>query len=120
MIEKHLNDELPFMATENILMEAVKKGGNRQTLHEEIRRHSMAAGAVVKVEGKPNDLVERIAADPMFSLTLDEIKAQPDKTYLLVAHNGIARMVKSYFEDMGNEEFSAFKIKNCEILKFEL
>ena len=76
MIEKHLNDELPFMATENILMEAVKKGGNRQTLHEEIRRHSMAAGAVVKVEGKPNDLVERIAADPMFSLTLDEIKAQ--------------------------------------------
>jgi len=51
---------------------------------------------------------------------LDEIKAQPDKTYLLVAHNGIARMVKSYFEDMGNEEFSAFKIKNCEILKFEL
>ena len=76
MIEKHLNDELPFMATENILMEAVKKGGNRQTLHEEIRRHSMAAGAVVKVEGKPNDLVERIAADPMFSLTIDEIKAQ--------------------------------------------
>ena len=66
------------------------------------------------------NLLERIAADPMFSLTLDEIKAQPDKTYLLVAHNGIARMVKSYFEDMGNEEFSAFKIKNCEILKFEL
>lgn len=51
---------------------------------------------------------------------LDDIKAQPDKTYLLVAHNGIARMIKSYFEDMGNEEFSAFKIKNCEILKFEL
>lgn len=51
---------------------------------------------------------------------LDEIKAQPDKTYLLVAHNGISRMVKSYFEDMGNEEFSAFKIKNCEILKFAL
>ena len=51
---------------------------------------------------------------------LDDIKAQPDKTYLLVAHNGIARMVKSYFEDMGNEEFSAFKIKNCEILKFAL
>ena len=50
---------------------------------------------------------------------LDDIKAQPDKTYLLVAHNGIARMIKSYFGDMGNEEFSAFKIKNCEILKFE-
>ena len=51
---------------------------------------------------------------------LDEIKAQPDKTYLLVAHNGIARMVKAFSEDMGNEVFSAFKIKNCEILKFEL
>ena len=52
---------------------------------------------------------------------LDEIKSESsEKTYILVAHNGIARMVKSYFEDMGNEEFSAFKIKNCEILKFEL
>ena len=50
---------------------------------------------------------------------LDELKEQPEKTYLLVAHNGIARMVKSYFDDMANEEFSAFKIKNCEILKFE-
>ena len=50
---------------------------------------------------------------------LDELKEQPEKTYLLVAHNGIARMVKSYFDDMANEEFSSFKIKNCEILKFE-
>jgi len=50
---------------------------------------------------------------------LDELKAQPDKTYMLVAHNGIARMVKSYFEDMTNEGFSTYKIKNCEILKFE-
>ena len=50
---------------------------------------------------------------------LDELKEQPEKTYLLVAHNGIARMVKSYFDDMANEEFSAFKIKNCEIHKFE-
>ena len=73
MIEKHLMDELPFMATENIMMAAVKKGGDRQALHEKIRVHSMAAGAVVKVEGKPNDLIDRIAADEAFGLTKQEI-----------------------------------------------
>ena len=73
MIEKHLMDELPFMATENIMMAAVKKGGDRQALHEKIRVHSMAAGAVVKAEGKPNDLIDRIAADEAFGLTKQEI-----------------------------------------------
>lgn len=73
VIEKHINDELPFMATENIMMDAVKKGGNRQELHERIRVHSVAAGAVVKEQGLPNDLVKRIAADPLFGLTEDEI-----------------------------------------------
>ncbi|MBR0105571.1 MAG: adenylosuccinate lyase, partial [Firmicutes bacterium] len=63
VIEKHLNEELPFMATENILMDAVKAGGDRQELHEKIRVLSMEAGMVVKNEGKPNDLLERIAAD---------------------------------------------------------
>lgn len=76
MIEKRLRDELPFMATENIMMAAVKKGGDRQELHEKIRTHSMAAGAVVKVEGKPNDLAERIAADPAFGMTLEEIEME--------------------------------------------
>lgn len=76
MIDKHLRDELPFMATENIMMEAVKKGGNRQELHERIRQHSMAAGQVVKAEGKPNDLPERIANDKTFGLTLAEIQSQ--------------------------------------------
>lgn len=76
MIEKRLRDELPFMATENIMMAAVKKGGDRQELHEKIRTHSMAAGAVVKVEGKPNDLAERIAADPAFGMTLQEIEME--------------------------------------------
>ncbi len=76
MIENRLWAELPFMATENILMEAVKKGGDRQELHERIREHSMAAGRVVKAEGKPNDLLERIAADDAFGLTLDELRAQ--------------------------------------------
>merc|ERR1719222_428007 len=66
VVEKHVMEELPFMATEVILMECVKAGGDRQELHEAIRVHSMAAGAVVKGEGKPNDLMERIAKDPLF------------------------------------------------------
>lgn len=81
MIEKHLNEELPFMATENIMMAAVKKGGDRQELHERIRVLSMEAGKVVKVDGGENDLVDRIAADSMFSLTKEEILAEmkPEK-----------------------------------------
>ena len=75
VIESRLMSELPFMATENIMMDAVKKGGDRQELHEKIRQHSMAAGAVVKVEGGKNDLVDRIAADPAFMTTKEEILA---------------------------------------------
>ena len=67
--------ELPFMATENIMMDAVKAGGDRQELHERIRQHSMAAGRVVKVEGKENDLLERIAADPAFGMTKEQLDA---------------------------------------------
>ena len=67
VIEQHLADELPFMATENLLMAAVAAGGDRQHLHERIRLHSQAAGAVVKQQGQPNDLVERLAADPAFA-----------------------------------------------------
>ncbi len=74
-INQHLMNELPFMATENIMMDAVKKGGDRQELHERIRQHSMEAGKTVKMEGKKNDLLERIAADPMFGLTIDELNA---------------------------------------------
>ena len=75
VIGQRLMKELPFMATENIMMDAVKKGGDRQELHERIRQHSMAAGAVVKVEGGKNDLVDRIAADPAFMTTKEEILA---------------------------------------------
>ncbi|MCD8021027.1 MAG: adenylosuccinate lyase [Clostridiales bacterium] len=75
VIESHLMKELPFMATENIMMDAVKAGGDRQELHEKIRQHSMAAGRVVKEEGKENDLLERIAADPSFGMNLDQLKA---------------------------------------------
>lgn len=75
VIEKHVLEELPFMATENIMMEAVKRGGDRQELHERIRVHSMEAGKQVKLYGLKNDLAERIAADPLFGLSLEEILA---------------------------------------------
>ncbi|MBC2578565.1 adenylosuccinate lyase [Peptostreptococcus russellii] len=75
VIEQRLMKELPFMATENIMMDAVKKGGNRQELHERIRIHSLEAAKVVKVEGKENDLVDRIAADEAFGVTKEEILA---------------------------------------------
>lgn len=73
MIRKRVMEELPFMATENILMEAVKRGGDRQELHERIRVHSMEAARKVKEEGKPNDLLQRIADDPSFDLSYDEL-----------------------------------------------
>lgn len=74
VIEKRLMSELPFMATENIMMDAVKNGGNRQEMHEKIRQLSMEAGKNVKVEGKDNNLLELIAADPAFNLTLEELE----------------------------------------------
>ncbi len=73
MIRKRVLEELPFMATENILMEAVKRGGDRQELHERIRVHSMAAAKRVKEEGQSNDLLERIADDPVFGLNRNEL-----------------------------------------------
>ena len=78
VIEKRLMSELPFMATENIMMDAVKAGGDRQELHERIRELSMEAGKNVKVEGKDNNLLELIAADPAFNLTLEELQKTMD------------------------------------------
>ena len=78
VIEAHLMNELPFMATENIMMDCVKAGGDRQELHEAIRVHSMAAGRVVKEEGKPNDLLQRIADDPRFPMTLEQLQERMD------------------------------------------
>ncbi|XVG95947.1 adenylosuccinate lyase [Eubacteriales bacterium KG127] len=74
VIEAHLMAELPFMATENIMMDAVKAGGDRQELHEKIRTHSMAAARTVKEEGKPNDLLIRIASDPAFGIDEESLK----------------------------------------------
>lgn len=73
VIETHVKEQLPFMATENILMECVKAGGNRQELHEAIRVHSMEAARVYKEEGKPFDLLERIKADPLFAAVADRL-----------------------------------------------
>ncbi len=76
VVRRRVLEKLPFMATENILMEAVKRGGNRQELHEALREHSHAAARKVKLEGGANDLIERILADPRFPLSREEIEKQ--------------------------------------------
>lgn len=78
VIEKRLMSELPFMATENIMMDAVRAGGDRQELHERIRKLSMEAGRNVKEKGLDNNLLELIAADPAFNLSFDELKQTMD------------------------------------------
>nr|WP_303252145.1 adenylosuccinate lyase [uncultured Ruminococcus sp.] len=97
VIEQRLRKELPFMATENIMMDAVKKrGADRQQLHEKIREHSMAASKVIKEEGGENDLLERIAADEAFSVTLEELE------HILKPENYTGR-AKEQTEDFLNE-----------------
>ncbi len=97
VIEKHMMAELPFMATENIMMDAVKAGGDRQELHERIRTLSMEAGKAVKEEGKDNDLLERIAADDAFGLSLDELKeAMKPERYV----GRSARQVEVFLRDV--------------------
>ena len=73
MMKRHLDEEMPFMATENILMYCVERGGDRQKLHEAIRRHSVATTKRIKLEGGDNDLLELILADPEFGLTREEL-----------------------------------------------
>ena len=96
VIHKHLMEELPFMATEPILMEAVKKGGNRQELHERIRKHSMEASEQIKKFGKSNDLVDRIANDPAFGMSKEEILKILDSSKLT---GRAAAQTKAYLED---------------------
>jgi adenylosuccinate lyase len=78
VIRKHLDEELPFMATEAILMHAVRAGGDRQALHERIRQHSMAAAELVKERGEDNDLAQRIAGDKTFGMSRDDVQAVLD------------------------------------------
>ena len=104
VIEKRLMAELPFMATENIMMDAVKAGGDRQELHERIRELSMEAGRNVKVEGKDNNLLELIAADPAFNLTLDELKKTMDPTKYtgrasVQVHQYLTRVIRPLLEE---------------------
>ena len=96
VVRSRLMAELPFMASENIMMQAVEKGGNRQELHERLRQHAIAAGKQVKEEGLPNDMVERIAADPAFGLTREEIEAG------LVPENFVGRAPQQVEEFLAN------------------
>ena len=115
MIEKHLMAELPFMATENIMMEAVKRGGDRQELHERIRVHSMDAGRIVKQDGGENDLLERIANDPAFGVTLDQLKTiMKPELYVGRAPQQTEEFVENYIKPI-TEKYSDLLGMNVEI-----
>lgn len=87
------------MATENIIMDEVKRGGDRQELHERIRQHSMAAAAVVKEQGMANDLIDRIASDPMFSMTKEEIEeVLIPENFTGRAENQVEEFIKNYVD----------------------
>jgi adenylosuccinate lyase len=112
VIEKHLMEELPFMATENIMMEAVKRGGDRQELHERIRVHSMEAGKQVKMMGNRNDLIERIAADSIFGLSLEELKAVLEpKNYIGRAPEQVEDFLREHVKPvLGNNEVKELSV----------
>ena len=96
--------ELPFMATENIMMSAVKKGGDRQELHERLRQHSIAAANVVKQEGGENDLIQRVCQDPAFGLTREELeKVLEPKMFI----GRSSDQVKEYLQEFVNPVLEA-------------
>lgn len=104
VITKHLMSELPFMATENIMMDAVKMGGNRQELHERIRELSMEAGANVKREGKENNLLELIAQDPAFNMSLDDLqKTMEPSRYVGCAPQQVEKFLKEIVQPILDE-----------------
>lgn len=113
VITKQFMAEIPFMATENIMMDAVKKGGDRQELHEKIRQYSMEAGRNVKVEGKENNLAELIAADKSFGLTLDEINS------VMKPENFIGRSPEQV-TDFLNDVVNPILEKNKDLLGIEV
>lgn len=117
VIESHINNELPFMATENILMEAVKRGGDRQQLHEKIRKYSMEAAKRVKELGLDNDLIERLSKDSDFNMTLDEIVSSisPDK-FIGRSPNQVTEFIELYVNpilEKNNNNIS--KVTNIEV-----
>ncbi len=114
IIRKRILDELPFMATENILMEAVKRGGDRQDLHERIRVHSLEAARMVKEEGKANDLIERIVNDSSFDISLDELNK------VLAPENYIGRSCEQVEEFLSEHVLPLLKKNNTEETNVEL
>lgn len=114
IIRKRILEELPFMATENILMEAVKRGGDRQVLHERIRIHSMEASKIVKEEGKPNDLIKRIADDPLFDISLEELNN------VLTPENYIGRSKEQVEELLSEHVLPLLKKNNAHEINTEL
>lgn len=113
VIQRHIDQELPFMATENILMQCVKRGGDRQELHERIRRHSVEAAKRVKEQGQENDLLQRIAADGAFQLSADELAG------LLNVSDFVGRapqQVDDFLQDVAQEKLKPYKAISSETL----
>ncbi|WMJ85236.1 adenylosuccinate lyase [Oscillospiraceae bacterium LTW-04] len=112
VVEARVMAELPFMATENIMMQAVKKGGDRQELHERLRSHSLAAARVVKEAGGKNDLLQRIAADPAFGLTMDELsQVMHPALFVGRAPEQVAEYLKDYIQPMLKANASILGVK---------
>ena len=112
VIHSRVMSELPFMATENILMDAVKAGGDRQELHEKIRVHSMAAARVVKEEGGKNDLIERIVADPSFGLSQEDVqKILKPENFTGRAANQVEELVRDYVDPLLKENDAADEVE---------
>lgn len=113
VIEKRLMENLPFMATENIMMEAVKRGGNRQELHEKIREYSMQVTKEVKLEGKPNTLIAKMAADPAFMMNEDELNSllEPSK-YIGRSKEQVEEFIEGYIAPLlAGKDFSGVNVE---------
>lgn len=113
VIEKRLMENLPFMATENIMMEAVKRGGNRQELHEKIREYSMQVTREVKLEGKPNTLIAKMAADPAFMMNEDELNSllEPSK-YIGRSKEQVEEFIEGYITPLlAGKDFSGVNVE---------
>ncbi len=115
VIKKHIMEELPFMASENIMMDAVKRGGDRQELHELIRTHSVAAGKVVKEEGGANDLIDRIANDPAFGMSKEEIESNLDpKNYTGRSASQVTEFIRDFVKP-AISKYSTEIVKEAEL-----
>ena len=116
VIERHVLEELPFMASENIMMDAVKKGGNRQELHERIRVHSIEAGKNVKDRGLSNNLIDLIAADPMFGMTREELTAHMEPSrYIGRCPEQVTEFLDGFVKPVLRDHPEALKGKDTEL-----